>query len=143
MNKDCNIAFFGCKNITKTCMINFQDQLSIINHLITISPSSADSNNVSGYMDLTEFAQKNNINTYVAENYSLKTNKDIEYLKSLQIDVAFVIGWQRLIPEKILNNVRIGIFGMHGSAANLPKGRGRSPMNWSLILGEKRFYTNK
>ena len=31
---------------------------------------------------------------------------------------------------------------MHGSAKDLPFGRGRSPMNWSLIEGRKWFYTN-
>ena len=52
------------------------------------------------------------------------------------------MGWQRLIPEEILNNITIGVFGMHGSSPNLPKGRGRSPMNWSIIEGRKHFYTN-
>ncbi len=31
---------------------------------------------------------------------------------------------------------------MHGSAEPLPRGRGRSPMNWSIIEGRDRFYTN-
>ncbi len=31
---------------------------------------------------------------------------------------------------------------MHGSSMNLPLGRGRSPMNWSIIEGRKVFYTN-
>ena len=29
--------------------------------------------------------------------------------------------------------------GLHGSPDLLPKGRGRSPMNWSLIEGKCRF----
>jgi len=36
----------------------------------------------------------------------------------------------------------VGAFGMHGSSMNLPLGRGRSPMNWSIIEGRKSFYTN-
>lgn len=31
---------------------------------------------------------------------------------------------------------------MHGSAENLPKGRGRSPMNWSILEGRTSFITN-
>ena len=36
----------------------------------------------------------------------------------------------------------IGSFGMHGSSMDLPLGRGRSPMNWSLIEGRDIFFTN-
>ena len=31
---------------------------------------------------------------------------------------------------------------MHGSSQNLPFGKGRSPLNWSIIEGRKHFYTN-
>ena len=52
------------------------------------------------------------------------------------------MGWQRLIPDNILSSTKIGIFGMHGSSEGLPKGRGRSPLNWSLILNYKYFSTS-
>jgi methionyl-tRNA formyltransferase len=31
---------------------------------------------------------------------------------------------------------------MHGSAFGLPRGRGRSPLNWSLITNQRRFITS-
>ena len=31
---------------------------------------------------------------------------------------------------------------MHGSARDLPFGKGRSPMNWALIEGRSLFHTN-
>ena len=31
---------------------------------------------------------------------------------------------------------------MHGSSEPLPRGRGRSPMNWSIIEGKNKFITN-
>ena len=52
------------------------------------------------------------------------------------------MGWQRLIPQWLLNKLSVGAFGMHGSSKPLPHGRGRSPMNWSLIQNKEIFYTN-
>ena len=47
---------------------------------------------------------------------------------------------KRLIPIDILEQFSVGAFGMHGSSMDLPLGRGRSPLNWSLIEGRKFFY---
>ena len=66
----------------------------------------------------------------------------MEYFKQNSPYIGFAIGWQRLIPENILNCFECGVFGMHGSSQDLPFGKGRSPMNWSLIEGRKWFYTN-
>jgi methionyl-tRNA formyltransferase len=52
------------------------------------------------------------------------------------------MGWQRLLPDWYLNSLSIGAFGMHGASRPLPYGRGRSPMNWSLIQDRKVFYTH-
>jgi UDP-4-amino-4-deoxy-L-arabinose formyltransferase/UDP-glucuronic acid dehydrogenase (UDP-4-keto-hexauronic acid decarboxylating) len=52
------------------------------------------------------------------------------------------MGWQRLVPEPVLNCFRYGIYGFHGNCGYLPFGRGRSPLNWSLILGDTRFNLN-
>lgn len=132
-----NIAIFGCKETSK-----FIIESLTIAHIITISPQLGSKNQVADYCDLTEIANSLKISLYQAESYALKSEKDINYITSLNIDIAFVIGWQRLLPEKILNSFSIGAFGMHGSSMNLPLGRGRSPMNWSIIEGKKVFYTN-
>ena len=71
-----------------------------------------------------------------------KSKEDLDFISSLNIDLVFVVGWQRLIPKIILESLSIGAFGMHGSSMDLPLGRGRSPMNWSLIEDKKFFYTN-
>ena len=35
--------------------------------------------------------------------------------------------------------IKIGGVGVHGSSEMLPKGRGRSPVNWSLIEGKNKY----
>ena len=52
------------------------------------------------------------------------------------------MGWQRLIPAAVLERFRHGVFGFHGNCAYLPFGRGRSPLNWSIINGDTRFILN-
>ncbi len=141
MNTFDNIAVFGCKATTFFLLENLAIPYPI-RHLITISPEAGEKHAVADYYDLKTFANSRGINRYTAKYYSLKSKTDIEQISQLKIDIAFVIGWQRLIPAEVLSGLTIGAFGMHGSSMNLPLGRGRSPMNWSLIEGRKAFYTN-
>ncbi len=135
------IAVFGCKQATRF-IIDFLQETNEVSCIITISPDIAKKNVVAGYEDLSIYLKQKQISFYSAKTYSLTSDEDVSFIKTLDIDIAFVIGWQRLIPESILNSVSIGCFGMHGSSMNLPLGRGRSPMNWSIIEGRKVFYTN-
>ena len=136
------IAFAGCKDTTKECMgalirAGWKPDL-----LITITPEMGEKHMVAGYLDLRDFAAENNIPVYQANAYSLKSQTDIDGLSMYDIDLLLVIGWQRLIPEWLLEKLHIGAFGMHGSSHALPYGRGRSPMNWSLIQNRDVFISN-
>jgi methionyl-tRNA formyltransferase len=110
-----------------------------INKIISLLPSQAKKYNVSGYFNYQKFAKKYNIEVYYPETYSLKAQKDFNFFKENNFDLMLMGGWQRLIPNNILETLKIGALGFHGSANPLPKGKGRSPINWSLIQGEKRF----
>jgi methionyl-tRNA formyltransferase len=58
-----------------------------------------------------------------------------ELLKGLELDVVFVIGWTQLLSAETLRTARLGMIGAHASM--LPRFRGRAPINWVLIRGEK------
>ncbi len=141
MKKYDNIAFFGCKATSRFLLENLQLPFPI-KYLITIDSAKGEKFQVADYCDLKTFAESKGIEVYQARYYSLKHEEDLTRIKDLQIDIAFVMGWQRLIPGDILASMTVGAFGMHGSSMNLPLGRGRSPMNWSIIEGRKAFYTN-
>jgi methionyl-tRNA formyltransferase len=64
---------------------------------------------------------------------------DFDFFEEEKFDLLLVCGWQRLIPNKILETIKICGIGSHGSSELLPKGRGRSPVNWSIIEGKKQF----
>lgn len=135
------IAVFGCKSTTLFLLENLSLPFPV-QYLITIDPEMGKKHQVADYFDLKEAAEEKGIQVYQARYYSLKHEADQAYINSLEIDIAFVIGWQRLIPGAVLSGLSIGAFGMHGSSLNLPIGRGRSPMNWSIIEGRQAFYTN-
>ena len=135
------ILLFGCKATSLFVLENLQLPYPITD-IITITPAAGEKFQVADYCDLRDAAAQKGITLYQAKTYSLRAAEDQDYINSLQADIAFVIGWQRLIPAPILSGLRIGAFGMHGSSMNLPLGRGRSPMNWSIIEGRTVFYTN-
>ena len=136
------IAVFGCKSTTQFLIESLEQAGVRVSQLITISPAMGEKHEVADYSDLADWAKVRGIAVYVAKTYSLKNEQDLATIAAMNLDLAFVIGWQRLIPEGVLRSLRVGAFGMHGSSMNLPLGRGRSPMNWSILEGRKVFYTN-
>lgn len=135
------IAVFGCKHTT-IFLIEALRQSSHVAAVITISPEAALKADVADYCDLTVMCAELGIPCYVANRYSLKDDEDRSKIASLNLDIAFVMGWQRMIPGEVLNTFSVGAFGMHGSTDDLPIGRGRSPMNWSLMERRAHFHTN-
>jgi len=79
-------------------------------------------------------AEQYNIPVYTPE--TLKDNKWVEIVKSLSPDIIFSFYYRNMIRKEILDIPKIGAFNLHGSL--LPKFRGRCPVNWVLIAGEKK-----
>ncbi|KAI4443543.1 hypothetical protein FMM80_05265 [Schaedlerella arabinosiphila] len=91
------------------------------------------------YYDYSEFCEKNFLECLKVSSYSLKNKNDINMLKSINIDLLIIAGWQRLIPEWFINHCTIGVIGNHGSHVGIENGRGRSPQNWALLSGKAEF----
>jgi methionyl-tRNA formyltransferase len=94
---------------------------------------------VSGYFDYGPLALDNDIPVYHPESFALDGERDRAFFEEHRFDLLVQGGWQRLFPDAVLQTLRIGAIGVHGSSDFLPKGRGRSPLNWSLIEGRRRF----
>ena len=77
-------------------------------------------------------AKQYDLPVWTAPNLSEMTHT----LVSLNPDVIFSFYYRHMIPENILKIPPLGAFNMHGSL--LPKYRGRCPVNWALIHGEKK-----
>jgi len=132
-----NIAIAGNQWITKFLIKKLIDVDLKPKLIINLSKKSE---NISGYFDLKDIAKKNNIEIFRPFNYSLKSNKDKEFLTSKKIDILLVFGWQRLIPSWLLEHSIFGAYGIHGGPELPPRARGRAVFNWSILLGYKNFY---
>ncbi len=141
MSSTSPIALFGCKSTTRFLLDALLDGGQPV-HLITIGPEKGSKQEVADYADLQAYGRGRGVPVYVAQKYSLQSPTDEAFFRDRPFELGFVVGWQRLIPAAILGTFATGVFGMHGSAMDLPLGRGRSPMNWSILEGRDVFYTN-
>ncbi len=66
---------------------------------------------------------------------SVNTPDWIDRIRSWGPDLIFSFYFRSMIREEILQIPRLGAFNMHGSL--LPKYRGRVPINWAVLQGEK------
>jgi len=135
------VCLFGCKS-TSELLGRHIHELFGLHSVVTISVYKGEKAFVADFKDFAPWCAENGVRLRYADRYDQKSEADLAFFQKEKFDIGFVNGWQRLLPDDILSTFRIGVFGMHGSAANLPIGRGRSPMNWSLIEGRLIFYTN-
>ncbi len=110
--------------------------------IITVDESAIKTSAISGFSSIDAFAEKEGIHLFKVSSYSMQDDRTKEFFSENTFELGVCVGWQRLIPKYVLDSFSAGIFGFHGSCAYLPYGRGRSPMNWSIIKGDKRFILN-
>ena len=80
------------------------------------------------------WAQQKNITVYTTEEVS--SPKWIAAVAALKPDIIFSFYYRKMICCEILNLPEVGAFNLHGSY--LPNYRGRCPVNWVLVKGEKK-----
>ena len=94
---------------------------------------------VSGYFNAKDLCGQLGIEYHEVKSYNLSKEEDKNLLLSLDIDVLLVAGWQRLVPEYLIDHCKVCVIGAHGSPLGITEGRGRSPQNWALMLGLPSF----
>ncbi len=136
------VVVFGVKDTSENIVNFIQEQICPVDLVITISPEVTKKNQVSGYKGLSILTEKYGISVHEADSYFLTDDKTQKFMSENEFDIGISMGWQRLIPKSVLDCFRYGIYGFHGNCGYLPFGRGRSPLNWSIILGDTRFNLN-
>lgn len=59
----------------------------------------------------------------------------VERIRALGPDFIFSFYYRNLLPQGVLGSARRGAYNLHGSL--LPRYRGRAPVNWVLVNGER------
>lgn len=136
------VVVFGVKDTSENIVSFIHENICPVDLIITISPSVTKKNQVSGYKGLSVLTDKYGIPVHEADSYFLTDDKTQKFLSENQFDIGISMGWQRIIPISVLEKFQYGVYGFHGNCGYLPFGRGRSPLNWSIILGDTRFNLN-
>jgi len=79
-----------------------------------------------------EFAVQNDLPVY--QPTKIKTAESLELFQSHNADVAVVVAYGRILPERFLRAFPCGAINVHFSL--LPKYRGAAPVNWAIAGGE-------
>ena len=79
-----------------------------------------------------DLAQGNSIPTFAPERID---DDVIAQVAALRPDVIYSVYYRYLLPDAILKAAKLGAFNLHGSL--LPKYRGRAPVNWMIVKGER------
>ena len=80
------------------------------------------------------WAGQRKIPVYTPEE--IKSQQWIKKIAQFKPDIIFAFYYRKMICSEILSLPRLGAFNLHGSL--LPLYRGRCPVNWVLIHGEKQ-----
>lgn len=77
-----------------------------------------------------------NLGIPVHQHKTLKTQEVLDKFVALQADLAILAFVTQIVPPAVFNTPRFGSICFHPSL--LPKYRGRSAINWTLIKGETK-----
>ena len=85
------------------------------------------------FRSVAELAARKNLPVYSPEdiNHPLWVSR----IKAMQPDVIFSFYYRNMVKQEILDIPSMGCLNLHGSL--LPKYRGRVPLNWAIVNGEK------
>ncbi len=134
MKKKLNIAYFsGGADFTLGPFFSLLKSNHNIKIVYSKAPKpSGRGKNIKNNVLINE-AKKNNILTKSIDIF--ECNKDIKVLKSLDLDYIIVFSFGLILPKILLDIPKKGCLNIHTSL--LPKWRGASPIQNSLINNEK------
>lgn len=136
------VVVFGVKDTSENIIRFIHSTICPVDLVVTISREVLMKNKVAGFKGLTVLQDELGIPVHEISSYGMKDDETLAFFKENEFDIGISMGWQRLIPGEVLGCFKHGVFGFHGSCGYLPYGRGRSPLNWSVILGDTRFNLN-
>lgn len=129
------IGFIGCHEISWFCLKKicelvqeYDDNLVIVYNL-----NEEEGKKHSSYFKFDTLQKEFGFDLHYISNVT--DSENLELIKNSKLDVLFIIGWHRIVPQAVLDTAKICL-GIHSSI--LPKDRGSSPINWQMIHGVRK-----
>lgn len=129
-----NIVFMGTPDFAVPCLKQIIKDKHNVSAVFTRADKPIGRKKVLTPPPVKIVAAENNIPVYQPEK--IKGNSEIvEILKNLSPDLIVVAAYGRILPKEILDIPKMGCVCVHGSL--LPRHRGASPIQWSIVCGDK------
>lgn len=126
------VAFIGAVHEARPALQALIDNpLVSVGVVITRSPETGA--RLSGAVDLASVATEAGVPVLYADDAN--DPSVVEAVRSCRPDLLVVVGWTQLIRPELLAVPTHGCIGFHASL--LPRHRGRSPVNWAILRGER------
>lgn len=124
------IVFFGYHTIGARCL----ERLVALGQEVVLVVTHADSAEEPAWFEsVTEVSRRHRIP--VCASASPNSPEMVEALRRLAPDLLVSVYYRRILAPELLALARIAAVNVHGSL--LPKYRGRAPLNWALVQGER------
>ena len=124
------IAFFGYHSIGARCLAALLARGAQVCAVLTHQDSPEEP---VWFESVADLARRHNL--LVLSPPSPNTPETLQFLRTLDPDFFISVYYRRLLSSEALALPRIAAINLHGSL--LPKYRGRAPLNWAIIQGEK------
>lgn len=128
-----NIIFMGTPDFSVSCLEELLNSGHNISAVFTREDKPVGRKQVMTAPPVKVFAQEHNLR--VIQPKTLKSNTEvIDTIKEINPDIIVVVAYGRILPSEILEIPKYGCVNVHASL--LPKYRGASPIQWSIISGD-------
>ena len=131
MNPPCRTLFVGAVEEGRRCLDALVADGERFAGIVTLNDDLA--SKTSGAVSFDDVARDQDVPLIKVGDLNLEAN--IARVREIAPDLILVIGWTRLLGPALLQLPRLGCVGFHASL--LPRYRGRAPVNWAIINGEK------
>ncbi|HZI93269.1 MAG TPA: methionyl-tRNA formyltransferase [Patescibacteria group bacterium] len=131
MSPGCRTLFVGAVEEGRRCLEAMLADGERFAGIVTLKDDLAAG--TSGAVSFDEIARERGIPLIKVGDLNAEAN--IARVREIAPDLVLVIGWTRLLGPALLKMPRLGCVGFHASL--LPRYRGRAPVNWAIINGEK------
>lgn len=126
-----SLVFIGGVEIGFSCLEKIVRAGQGVCGVITLPKEAAAG--TSGYVDFAPFCREHQIP--FMRTWNASGPEALAQVKEWSPQLGVVCGWQRLVAAAMLRLPPRGFVGFHTSL--LPHYRGRAPVNWAIIKGEK------
>lgn len=138
MTKKLNICFMGSPKFSLETLDILNKNENINVSLVVSGKDKKRNRNKFKPTVIKQYALDNNLEVITPD--SVNTDEFINILKDRKIDFIVVVAFGQLIKEKLLDEFENKIINLHPSS--LPKYRGPSPVQFTLLNGDKKTHAS-